>query len=109
MPDCRRTIRPAGGSKSWSNLGYDITPEYQIDDNQLVYFRHASGFRSGNYNTYITPNGVSGVSQFSVVDPEKLKSYEIGYKSAWLNQRLVFNAAAYHYDYKTCNWWSTRC
>ncbi|MCL2898313.1 TonB-dependent receptor [Brenneria tiliae] len=86
--------------KSWSNFGYDITPEYQIDDNQLVYFRHASGFRSGNYNTYITPNGVSGVSQFSVVDPEKLKSYEIGYKSTWLNQRLVVNAAAYHYDYQ---------
>lgn len=96
------TYYSTGGrtEKSWSNLGYDITPEYQINDDQLVYFRHASGFRSGNYNTYITPNGVSGVSQFSVVDPEKLKSYEIGYKSSWLNQRLVFNAAAYHYDYK---------
>lgn len=95
------TYYATGGrvKKSWSNLGYDLTPEFQVDENQLVYFRHASGFRSGNYNTYITPNGVPGVSQFSVVDPEKLKSYEIGYKSSWLNKRLVFNASAYHYDY----------
>ncbi|THF62791.1 TonB-dependent receptor [Pseudothauera nasutitermitis] len=95
------TYYSTGGriKNSWSNLGYDITPEYRIDDDQLVYFRHASGFRSGNYNTYITPNGVPGVSQFSVVDPEKLKSYEVGYKSTWLNKRLVFNASAYHYDY----------
>ena len=85
---------------SWSNLGYDFTPEYRLATNQLVYVRHASGFRSGNYNTYITPNGVPGVSQFSVVKPEKLKSYEVGYKSSWLDQRLIFNTSAFHYDYK---------
>jgi iron complex outermembrane receptor protein len=29
-----------------------------------------------------------------------LVSYELGYKSSWLNNRLVFNASAYYYDYK---------
>ncbi|BAL95896.1 TonB-dependent receptor [Rubrivivax gelatinosus] len=88
-------------ANTWSNLGYDLTPEYTIDDNQLLYFRHASGFRSGNYNTYINPaSALATVSQFALVRPEKLKSYELGYKSSWLDKRLVLNASAYHYDYR---------
>ena len=88
-------------SNTWSNVGYDLTPEYRLADNQLVYFRHASGFRSGNYNTYINPSSaLSTVSQFAVVKPEKLKSYELGYKSSWLDNRLVFNTDIYHYDYR---------
>lgn len=88
-------------ANTWSNLGYDITPEYQLAANQLVFFKHASGFRSGNYNTYINPNSaLATVSQFSVVKPEKLKSYEIGYKSNWLANRLTINGGVYHYDYR---------
>lgn len=86
---------------TWSNTGYDITPEYQLDENQLTYLRHASGFKSGNYNTYINPNSnLASVSQFAVVKPERLISTEVGYKSSWLDKRLVFNASAFHYDYK---------
>jgi iron complex outermembrane receptor protein len=81
---------------SWSNLGYDVTPEFKLGDSQLLYFRHAKGYRSGNINTNISPPR----SFFSTVDPETLKSYEVGYKSTWLDKRLTFNAAAYYYDYK---------
>lgn len=88
-------------SNTWSNLGYDITPEYKLTENQLVFFRHASGFRSGNYNTYVNPNSaLANVSQFATVKPEKLKSYELGYKSSWLGNRITLNGSVYHYDYR---------
>lgn len=88
-------------ANTWSNLGYDLTPEYQLAANQLVFFKHASGFRSGNYNTYINTNSaLASVSQFAVVKPEKLKSYELGYKSNWFANRLTLNGGVYHYDYR---------
>lgn len=80
---------------TWNNLGYDFTPEFRLADNQLLYFRHASGFRSGNYNVNVNPpNSIA-----DVVQPEKLKSYELGYKSNWLDERLIVNATLFHYDY----------
>lgn len=80
---------------TWNNLGYDFTPQFQIDDNQLAYVRLSSGYRSGNY-----AGGASLNSQPVVVEPEKLIAYEAGYKSTWLDGRLTLNAAAYYYDYR---------
>lgn len=81
-------------SRTWSATTYDITPRYSITDNLRVYFRYAKGFSSGNYNaTAATQNAVG------VLDPEFLKSYELGTKSEWLNNRLQFNAAIFYYDY----------
>lgn len=88
------TIVTQNASNTWNNVGYDFTPQYWLADNQLVFFRVASGYRSGNYA------GSSLAAPPSVVQPEKLQSYEAGYKSEWLNHRLVFNASAYFYDYK---------
>ncbi|MEJ1963499.1 MAG: TonB-dependent receptor [Gammaproteobacteria bacterium] len=81
-------------SHTWSATTYDVTPRYAITDNLRVYVRYAKGFSSGNYNaTAATQNAVG------VLDPEDLKSYEIGAKSEWLNNRLQFNAAIFYYDY----------
>ena len=81
-------------SRTWSATTYDITPQYSITDNLRVYVRYAKGFSSGNYNaTAATQNAVG------VLDPEFLKSYEVGTKSEWLNNRVQFNAALFYYDY----------
>src|SRR3546814_6268980 len=32
--------------------------------------------------------------------PEDITTYEVGFKSEWLDRRLRFNVAAFHYDYK---------
>ena len=36
--------------RTWNKLTYDITPEYQLNDNARVYFRYAKGFRSGGFS-----------------------------------------------------------
>jgi iron complex outermembrane receptor protein len=89
-----QTVATQNDSNTWDNVGFDFTPQYWLADNQLAFFRIASGYRSGNYA------GSSRSAPPAVVQPEKLTAYEVGYKSAWLNNRVTFNANAYYYDYK---------
>ncbi len=81
--------------KTWQDFSWDITPEYQIDDNLRVYLRYARGFLSGGFNGGATNQGAVGL-----VDPEYLTDYEIGLKSEWLDGRLNINANAFYYDYE---------
>ncbi|HJR27467.1 MAG TPA: TonB-dependent receptor [Pseudomonas sp.] len=95
---------PLGGSgtngnrqenKTWEAWTYDLTPEYRINDNVLIFFRYAHGFRSGGFNTGLS----TSLAQLTTVDPEKLDAYEIGVKSEWFNHRLTANANLFYYDY----------
>lgn len=80
--------------RTWGNLGYDFTPEFTIDDHQLAYARVATGYRSGNY-----AGGATLGSPTTIVNPEKLLAYEVGYKSTWWDDRVSLNASTYYYDY----------
>jgi iron complex outermembrane receptor protein len=82
-------------SKTWESVTYDVTPEYKISENALVYFKYAHGIKSGGFNT-----GASDVRALNTVQPETLDAYEIGLKSDWWGGRLRFNANVFHYDYK---------
>ncbi len=94
-----------GDSESWSELTGDITPEYQISDNFLAYFRYARGYRSGGFNSSIPVLNAgqiaAGVTPYiPKVEPEYLDDYELGFKSDWLDGTLLFNATAFYYDHK---------
>lgn len=81
-------------SRRWGEVTWDVTPEYRISDNLRTYFRVAKGFRSGGFIT--SPTNQVGTGTF---DPEFITSYELGFKSEWLDGRLTANAAAFYYDY----------
>ncbi|CAG0965284.1 Ferric-pseudobactin 358 receptor [Myxococcaceae bacterium] len=86
------------GSKSvaWDLVTYDLTPQFKINNTDMVYFKHARGAKSGGFNT--------GASQLRVLDtiiqPEILYSYEVGAKTGWFDGRLKANAALFYYDYE---------
>lgn len=82
-------------TNDWSDLSYDLTPEYRLAENQRLYFHFAHGFRGGGYNT-----SVNSQADVNVLNPEYLNSYELGYKSEWLEGQLNFNANIFHYDYQ---------
>jgi len=74
---------------SWSAWQPKITWSHDLDDSQMIYATAGRGFRSGGFN------GIGG-QPFAA---ENLTSYEIGYKSSWLDNRLTFNSALfYEYD-----------
>lgn len=82
-------------TNDWSDWTYDLTPQYQLTDHSLVYAKVAKGFRGGGYNS--APRSQNSVS---VLDPEYLTSYELGYKSELFNGQVIFNANVFTYDYE---------
>lgn len=80
--------------KTWDAFTYDVTPSWKIDRDNLLYFKFSHGVKSGGFNTAATLQAA-----LLTVAPEKLNSFELGYKSQWFDRRLTFNATAFHYDY----------
>ncbi len=71
-----------------------INLDQQINQNLMLYYSATKGHRSGGFNLVF-------FSQTPTYDPEELVSYEIGYKSDWLDNTLQLNGAVYYYDYQT--------
>lgn len=73
---------------------------YQIDPDRMVYFTYSTGFRPGGVNRkpYFLVNGVQ--EPLPNYNPDTLTNYEIGWKSAWLDQRLRVNAAVFYEQWK---------
>lgn len=76
---------------SFSRFTPTATLNYQISPDALVYLRYAQAFKSGLFNS-------STVSP-TAVDPENVKSYEVGIKSDPLSWLRV-NLSGYYTDYK---------
>jgi iron complex outermembrane receptor protein len=85
----RPTI-PLIGQKSWDSVTPRASIRYKVTDTTNAYFTYSEGFKSGAYNTV--------AFQATPVDPEKVKSYELGVKSNVL-PNLQINGAAFWYDY----------
>jgi iron complex outermembrane receptor protein len=86
-------------------LGTPVTPtytaftpkaavDYAITPDLLAYASYTRGFKSGGWNARAL-----NAPEFVVVKPEKVKSYETGLKSEWLDRRLRLNATYFYADY----------
>jgi len=64
---------------------------YHITDDIMTYATYSEGFRSGGTNAL----RASSVLPDSY-ESDKLKNYELGFKSTWLDNTLRFNAVAYY-------------
>jgi len=74
---------------SWSAWQPKLTWSHDLTETRMLYTTIARGFRSG---------GFTGIRE-QPFKPEYVTSYEFGYKSSWLDNRLTFNSALfYEYD-----------
>ncbi|MBY0423466.1 MAG: TonB-dependent receptor, partial [Parvularculaceae bacterium] len=70
-----------------------ITANYKFNDRMMGYVVWAKGVKPGGFN------GTTGVSvSRPTYLPEKSKSYEIGFKTQWLDDKLTANISAYRID-----------
>jgi len=67
----------------------------QLNDDMMIYGQFVYGYRSSDING----GALTAASDLSIADPETLKSYEIGLKSRWLDNRMMLNASAFYYDF----------
>ena len=79
----------ASNDESWDSFTPRASVRYDLTDNSSTYITYSEGFKSGLFNaTSLDP---------APVDPEKIKSYEVGYKYG--GSGFLFSGAAYYYDY----------
>jgi outer membrane receptor protein involved in Fe transport len=72
---------------------------YRATDNAMVYAVWSQGFRPGGANSGImTDCYTAGVP--NTYDPDTLNNYEFGWKTTSLENRLLWNGAAYYMDWK---------
>ena len=81
-----------------SNTNAEFLPKvglaYDLTDNQTVAGTATKGYRSG------FAEAVIGSGTINRVAPEYLWSYELAYRSRWLEDRLQVNANTFYYDYR---------
>ncbi|MGH8191052.1 MAG: TonB-dependent receptor [Rhodanobacteraceae bacterium] len=74
---------------------YSFTPQFHINDHNMLYLRVATGFLPGGPN--VVAPGVVGVP--ATFSPTKLTDTELGLKSTSWNDRLITDLSAYYIDW----------
>jgi outer membrane receptor protein involved in Fe transport len=72
-----------------------FNPSFKFSDDTMAYLRVASGFRPGGANVGVPP-GLGAPVSFG---PDKLTSYELGFKATVLDRRMSFDADVFYIDW----------
>jgi iron complex outermembrane recepter protein len=71
---------------------YRGTLTYKFNPDALMYFTYSTGFRPGGVNRVFSPQ----IDQiFPPYKADTLTNWEVGWKTEWLNHRLVWNGALF--------------
>ena len=83
-----------GDTLDTDKLTWLVGAEYDFTDDNRVYVKVNTGFKSGTVNA-VPPN----IGVRTTTTPEEITAYQIGSKNRFLNNRVQLNAEAFHYDY----------
>lgn len=84
----QRGVVDARGRNNYERTSWRVGLDYQATSSNLIYASASTSFKDG------------GFTQINVFLPEDIEAYELGSKNRFLNGRLQFNAAIYHYKYQ---------
>ena len=83
---------PAAGTGEegeWDDDLWKLGVEFDVSDDSMAFAQVSTGYRAGGIN-FIADNVPL------TYDPETVTAYELGYKSTWLDNTLVFNLSLIH-------------
>jgi iron complex outermembrane receptor protein len=80
------------GEYDEDSTDYKVAIDWTPNEDVLVYASYSTAFKSGGFNT--------GAPLTINYEPEEIKALQAGVKSAWMDNRLYFNVAAFAYDYE---------
>lgn len=80
-------------SESWDDWTPKATLEYTPSETVMLYATYSEGFKSGGFNLRF------GSPDADPFDPESVKSYEVGSKMTFFDERLRTNLSIFHADY----------
>ncbi|MCK7594056.1 TonB-dependent receptor [Pseudomarimonas salicorniae] len=85
-------------SVSFENFSPKLSVDYQIDEDTLAYALYSRGFKSGGFN--IRAQATAVPRSRLPFDDEKVTSYEVGLKNAFLDNTVFLNLAYFYNDYE---------
>ncbi len=83
-------------STSQDEVTWEASLGYQHANNQLYYFKAATGFRQGGINQGALAARQLGIDVPDAFDPDTVLSLEVGAKTSWYDNRVILNAAYFH-------------
>ena len=99
-------------SKSWSDTTGKLALTYTPNDDAMIFASYTQGFKSGGFGSFWieTPDGTppalaqTGITQADgfrpgSFKPEEMDSYELGFKTSYMDGRGNFDITAFMYDY----------
>ncbi|MEN2792204.1 TonB-dependent receptor [Sphingomonas oligophenolica] len=78
------------------NLSWRGGIDFKPTPNTLLYVSVSKGYKAGSASTPAATNDL----QFTPAKQESVLAYEVGLKTALLNHKVEFTAAAFYYDYR---------
>jgi outer membrane receptor protein involved in Fe transport len=92
------TAGTSSASTNDSQLTWRVNASYKLTPLQNVYFSYGRGELPGSISAG-PPATPGGAAVFTKASPEKLDSYEVGYKGLILNRHLELEGALFYYNY----------
>ncbi|MBY0509272.1 MAG: TonB-dependent receptor [Rhodospirillaceae bacterium] len=86
----------ATAGKSWDSIDPAVIVDYHVADNAMLYGSYKLGYKAGGFQTDPVINAAAAQVIFN---PETTESFEVGFKTDWLDRRLVLNGAAFLNNY----------
>ena len=93
----------ADADVSDNGVSGSLALNFKPTEEHLLYLKYSRGYKGPHINGLVlNPNTkVEGdVPLYSPVKPEKVDALEFGGKTAWFDNQLQFNFAAFYYDYQ---------
>ncbi|NJN00364.1 MAG: TonB-dependent receptor [Aquincola sp.] len=84
------------GKDSWKATTPRVTVDFKLTPDITLFANFAKGTKPGGFNGATASN--NGRPQDITFDEETSKNYEIGMKSAWMDNRLIANVSAFYLE-----------
>jgi iron complex outermembrane recepter protein len=86
------------GTSSDNSVTYLVSPSYDLNGDNMVYLRVASGFRPGGPTGVSASNLIQGAPE--TYAPDKLTNYELGYKARLPQEQMTLDLSAFDIEWK---------
>ena len=80
--------------RTYNHFDWKVGVEQDVSSSAMLYAVVQTGYQAGTFNAL--PNTPTYSNE---VKPEQLRSYTVGFKSRWLDERLQINDELYYYDF----------
>ena len=83
-----------------SDTFFKLNTSYDLDEDKMLYFTWAEGFRRGGANGIPAGGQVAFSDNYKSYDPDTVTNWEWGAKTTWLDNRLQINGALYYIEWE---------